>query len=186
MRKLQKHLFGESNSLNHTIYFWICLITLSCLFTTCEKQNNSELLIEEINMTGMADKHLPDFYLLRERSIDSIRIEFVFKRESDSANIFFRTGIYSSTNQTKDIAEAYINSISLHMYEGPHQEVLIGDKYWWSENFLNNNELRNIGFIRKNVFVTMSCSHNYHELKALAINFDDDILKGDSYITFRD
>jgi hypothetical protein len=169
------------------IFILICCTVISCLFFCCSKQTNSDnMIITEIDEEEMAHRNLLYFNLIRESSVDSVRTEYVFKRERDSVIVFITIGLYKSGKDAENIAINYLNSISAHMEEGPHQGVLIGDKFWWWPTSADSNSLKNIVFLRKNALIIMSCSHTYRDLKMLAKSIDDDIVNEESYITFSD
>jgi len=143
------------------------------------------MIITEIDEEEMAHRNLLNFNLQRERSVDSVRTEYVFKRERDSVIVFITIGLYKSAEDAENFAINYLNSISAYMEEGPHQGVLIGDKFWWRPTRADSNSLTNIVFLRKNALFSMS-SHSYKDLKTLAKLIDDDIVNEESYITFSD
>ena len=168
------------------IFVLICSAVISCSFFLCNNSDNIGIIISEIDMEEMAQLNLPDFNLVRERSFsfDSLRTEYVFAREGDSVNVFITVGLYQSEKDAEEIANDYLNDISIGMEEGTHQGVSIGDKFWWwapGPDFIN---VANIVFIRKNALFIMS-SHEYDELMTLAIKIDSDILKKEFYIKFR-
>lgn len=136
-------------------------------------------------MEEMAQRHLASFSLQRERSVDSMSTEYVFVRESNSADVFITIGLHQSAKDAEYIANNYLNGISLHMEEGPYQGVSIGDKFWWCAPTSDSNNVTNLVFLRKNALFIMS-SHSYEEIEELAKKIDDDIIKEESYITFRD
>jgi hypothetical protein len=161
----------------------ILCIAISCSLLFCDKQDNNETRIKKINMQELSLRHLPNFILVRERLRDSLKIEYVFKRESDSINVFITVGLHSSAENAENIANNYINSISILMKAGTHNGVSIGDKMWWWPD-ADSNSLTNIVFIRKNALFIMS-SHGFRDLKSLAKKIDEDIVTGASYITFQ-
>lgn len=165
----------------------IFMIFVSVLYSLvyCDKQDNPDRIIAEIDTVELASRHLADFILLRERYIDSLRIESAFKRESDSVLVFLTIGIYKSETVADSTANEYVKFQSVAMNEGPHLGVSIGDTFWWYPSDADSNGLTYIVFIRKNTFITLSCSHDYDSLKALAKSIDDDIVNEETYIEFK-
>ena len=163
------------------IFILICCVTISSSLFFCNKQDNIETIITKVDMEEMAHRHLPYFNLLRERSKYVYGREYVFVRESDSANIFITIGLHQSEKDAENIANNYFSEISMVMKEGPHQGVTIGDKYWWLAPFQDSSILTDIVFIRKNALFIMS-SHSYEELKELAKKIDDDIIIDANYV----
>jgi hypothetical protein len=137
-------------------------------------------------MEEFAIKLLPDFKLIRERPFDSLSTEFEFKRESDSVHVFINIGLYHSDAEALNIATEYLKEISALMAEGAHNGLIIGDKYWWWTPGSNYDIVIDLVLLRKNGLFIMSCSTNFKDLETLAKEFDDDILKEESYITFFD
>lgn len=157
------------------------MFVLSC----CNKQDNQERIITGIDIEELANRNLADFILLRESSKDSVRTEFVFVRHSDSSTIFLQIGIYQLLEDAESAATAYLNYISIYMNEGNHQGVKIGDQFWWWPSDADFNNITNIVFLRRNAFITISCSYGYDSLKALAKSIDDDIVNEETYVSFR-
>lgn len=166
------------------IYILIGCLAVSCSVFFCDKEDNLRTIITKVDMEEMAHRHLPDFYLLLEGSIDSVTTEYVFVRESDSAEVSIRIGLYQSEENAENAAIKYLSLVSTVMEEGPHQGVSIGDKFWWLAP-LDPNILTNIVVIRKNALIIFNCSYNYEELKKLAKLMDDDIANEESYIIFQ-
>ena len=160
-------------------------LSVLCLLVCCDNQDNPDRIITKIDTEELASRHLADFILLRERFIDSIRIESVFKRERDSVLVFLTIGIYQSEIVADSAVNEYVKFISIHMMEGPHQGISIGDKFWWYPSDADSNGLTNIVFLRRNAFIAISCSIGYENLRALAKSIDNDILNEASYIKFR-
>ena len=160
-------------------------LSVLCSLVCCDNQDNPDKIILEINTEEFASRHLCDFALLRERYIDSLRIENVFERESDSILIFLTIGIYQSEIVADSTVNEYVSYISIHMAEGSHQGVSIGDKFWWYPSDADSNGLTNIVFLRRNAFIAISCSIGYENLRALAKSIDNDVLNEASYIKFR-
>ena len=163
----------------------IISVSVLCSLVYCDNQDNPDRIITEIDTEELASRHLADFILLRDRYIDSLRIESVFKRESDSVLVFLTIGIYQSEIVADSTANEYVSFISIHMNEGPHLGVSIGDTFWWYPSDADSNGLTNIVFIRMNTFITLSCSIDYEYLKALAKSIDDDIVNEETYIKFK-
>ena len=159
-------------------------VTISCLFFFCNKNEENHALIAGIDVMTIAQLHLPDFNLVREHP-DSLETENVFRRETDSVNVFITVGLYPSMLDAENAANEDFEYMAIRMEEGAHQGITIGDNFWW--NALNNSDtLINIVFIRKNALFIMSCSNNYGELQALAKKIDNDIVNEEHYITFSD
>ena len=169
-----------------TIFLFAVLIFPLCFFCFCKgpiKTTPQETIITKIDMEEMALRHLSDFNLIRERPKGSTGTEYVFIRESDSVRVSMTVGLHPSANDAEDIALDFLHGIALVMVGGPIQGDSIGDKLWWYAPTSDLNNVRNIVFIRKNALFIMSCSYRYTELPILAKAIDDDIVKGESYIT---
>jgi hypothetical protein len=184
MKKIKIFLLQSRNKMMNKIFILISCTAILCSLFFCSKQNSIETIIIKVDIEEMAQLYLSDFDLLRKRS-DSLETEYVFKRESDSVDVFITIGLYPSAEDAENAANEDFSYMAIIMEEGPHQGVLIGDKYWWWTPFQNSNIILNIVFIRENALFIMSCSHSYGELKPLAKKIDDDIIKKESYITFR-
>ena len=175
--------------MNKIVYTLISFIVIAFLIFSCDKQESfntdkhdsfNDTIIKEIDMEEMAHRHLPGFGMTRKSSWDSLNIENVYFRESDSAKVFLSIGLHQSLEKAFEYSILYLNSISLYMLLGPYQEISIGNKYWYSTTY---DFLTNLVFIRKNAFIRMS-SYSYKELGILAKKIDDDIVNRESYITF--
>ena len=112
--------------------------------------------------------------------MDSVRTEYVYDTEDESSLLFIRVGLYPSEQDAQSIANNYVNSTAASWDEGPHQGVYIGDKFWWRTD-MDTTILTGMVFTRKNALINM-ISHEYEQLKSLAIKIDNDILNGASYI----
>ena len=169
-----------------TIFLLTVLIFILCFFCFCKepiKTTPQETIITKIDMEEMQHRHLSDFNLIRERPKGITGTEYFFKRESDSVLVFITVGLHPSAKDAEDIALDYLNGIALAMVEGPIQGESIGDKLWWWAPTSHPDNVTNIAFIRKNALFIMDCSDGYNELPILAKAIDDDIVKGESYIT---
>ena len=185
MKKIQNSSQKEIHCILRFSSLGIFLLLISILSSSCEKGFNSNTIIEDIDMEKMASQHLMDFSLIRERAKEDLKTEFVFDRENDSATVFITIGIYPSNKDAESIANSYLNSISSHMKEGPHQAVSIGDKYWWWSSGYDLHKLTGVVLLMNNVFLSFSCDQNYEELKNLVKLIDDDIVNKASYIKFQ-
>lgn len=99
-------------------------LSVLCLLVCCDNQDNPDRIITEIDTEELASRHLADFILLRERYKDSLRIESVFKRESDSLLIHLTIGIYQSVIVVDSTANEYVSFISIHKKEYFHYPKL--------------------------------------------------------------
>lgn len=182
MKSLNFYLL-KNKILRKVLVLTSCVV-VSYLFLFCNKNEENHALIEGIDVMTMAQMHLPDFNLVRERP-DSLETEYVFRRKTDPVNVFITVGLYPSMLDAENAANEDFKYMSIRMEEGAHQGISIGDNFWW--NALNYSDtLINIVFIRKNALFIMSCSNNYGELQALAKKIDDDIVNEEHYITFSD
>jgi hypothetical protein len=166
------------------LFILVLCTAISWSFFFCESLldfNKIEPLITKIDMEEMAHRHLSGFSLARKSSRGILGTEYVFKRESDSVNIFITIGLYQSAEDAENVASDYFNDISMRMEKGPIPGESIGDKLWWWAPRSDPKNVTNIVFIRYNVLFLMS-SHKYKELKVLAKAIDNDILGNASYI----
>ncbi len=182
MKNLRPYLLKSKFGITSLGFVLIFCVVISCLFCFCNKQEENNVLIENIDVENMAKLHLSDFFMIRERP-DSLGTEYVFKREDDSVTIFITIGLFPSLAEVENAASEYLNVISLYMENGLEQEISIGEKYlWWAPN-QDFSKLTNLVFVRKNGLFILS-SHSFGDLKTLAKTIDDDILREESYITF--
>jgi hypothetical protein len=157
------------------------VVIMSTLFS-CDKNNETELIINKVDIEKMAQTHLQDFKLLRKRSKHIYGKEYVYSRESDSVNVSFKIGLHQSTEDAGKIADEYFNEISAVMNQGPYHDFSVGNRFWWLESSENSGNVMSIVFIRKNALFIMGCDYNYGELKTLAKKMDDDILNNAGYV----
>lgn len=172
------------NSKKISFVFVFCIFC-SLSLDSCTKEASN--IIEEIDAVSLFDKHLSDFTLIFERewawALDTLT-EYLVKRQSDSANIQLRIGLYSNQDEAFQKLDLYLNDVSIAMKEGHPDGIEIGDKfYWWAGS--PGADITNIMFVRFNAFFMMN-SHDYGMLDSFALNIDQDILKRASYITFAD
>ena len=166
-----------------------CLLFL-IFISSCDKPEETndpivnDLIIKEIDIIEMSQLYLPEFELLRERSSIFGTVEYVFKRQSDSALVFIEVGIHLNAEDAEKAANKLLEFISIYMRDFAYDGVYVGDKFWWYANGLGLTNLTNIFFIRYNAAFEMNCGSAYDELLSLAKNIDDDILSKASYITF--
>lgn len=160
------------------LIFQICCVDERGLLTA----SNNDSVITRFDAEEMAKKNLVDFTLVRERAQWNRGREFVYQKLNDQVNVFITIGLHQSSNDAKDIALDYLNEISMGMREGPLAGVAIGDKLWWLSPNSDSNNVTDILFTRKNALFIMS-SHSYIKLKELAKAIDEDIVKGESYLT---
>ena len=173
----------KKNQVVKRIFILIGCLTVHYSLFYCDGSDKVGNIICDIEMEQMAQLNLPDFSLLRESSIDSLRTEYVFYRMDDSVKLFITLGLYHSEQDVQDVANNYVNSISLYLDEGPHQGVSIGNKFWWDTGS-DPDVLTDIVFTRKNALFIMN-SRKYEDLKTLAIKIDNDIFNKESYIIFQ-
>jgi hypothetical protein len=162
--------------------FNILQISTSLYAQDTAKIFEDKSLITSFNTNLMAIKHLPNFNLMRKRAKWNFGREFVYNSNDSKSNIFITVGIQQSKKDAENIANDYINDISIRMEKGSHKGIVIGDEFWWWTPNSDSGDLTNIVFIRKNAIFIMS-SHNYANLKMLAKVIDEDITKGEPYVT---
>jgi hypothetical protein len=165
----------------------ICLIvlagTISFSLSFCDRADNGEHSITDIDVMAMAQKHLAEFSFIRERPLYDFGTEYVFARERDSVTVFITIGLYQQEDEALNAAISYMDDISLVMEEGNPGDRSTGDAFWWWAPGPEKSIITNIIFVRTNALIIMSAP-NFDELEALAVNIDNDILNKASYITF--
>ena len=150
------------------------------MYRLIQSTSDSNYVIK-FNVEAMVSMYLPNFYLLRKRPMWNRGREFVFKRASDNALIFIILGLHPSIEDTEEHVLNFLNSISMHMYEGPVNGELIGDNLWWAAEGSDPNKVTDILFSRKNAFISLYSDEI--DLIALAKTIDNAILNGSSYVT---
>lgn len=178
---------AKTTQIMYKTFICLNLFAFSYSLFSCNKENNEnkDLQISHIDMVEMANRYLKEFNIQQKSSNDSLVTEYIFTRNTDSANIFITIRIHNTSIEAESFVNNYIDDVSLHMEEGLYQEIIIGDKYWWWAPNSDFNNLTNLVFIRKNAVFVMS-SHSYEDIKTLAKKIDDDIVNRESYITFSD
>lgn len=80
-------------------FVFVFCIFCSLSLDSCIKEGSN--IIEEIDADVLFDKHLSDFTLEYERvrAWDTTLTEYLVKRQSDSANIQLRIGLYSNQDE---------------------------------------------------------------------------------------
>jgi hypothetical protein len=149
-------------------------------------QNNSINLekteyINKLDASKIAERHFPNSQLIRKTPKWNYGREYVYKLNNENAHIYITIGLYKSDSSAFEVANQYLNIISMRMNEGLKQEN-IGDKFWW---WSVNNEIRaitSIVFIRKNALIILG-SQNYSGLLNLAKLIDEDISKNEPFIS---
>jgi hypothetical protein len=179
-------IYTQKNQMMYKAFICFNLLVFSFSLLSCNKENNenNDLQISQINMEEVANRYLKEFNVRQKPSNDSLTKEYIFTRNTDSAYIFITVRIHNTSVEAENFVNKYIDDISLHMEEGPYQEIIIGNKYWWWAPNSDFNNVTNLVFIRKNVVFIMS-SQSY-DIKTLAKKIDDDIVNKESYITFSD
>jgi len=92
-------------------------------------------------------------------------------------------GVHHAVPTVEEIAVNYLAGISGARQEGSFQGEKVGDSMWWSPAIWlpEPTDLKEILFIRKNVFVLLSSS-DYKDLHALAKKIDTDIQNGSTNV----
>ena len=169
-------------------YFIVLCLVLFLSFNTCKKSN--ELIepvwnIKSIDIKEMAQVHLPDFILVRERLYNKLDSEYVFSRNNDTDVIWVVSGICPSSAIADSTLKSYFSYIAGVPQAGAYQGISLGDQLWWMTDGTINSRLTNVYFIRRNIYFSLSAK-NYTELIGLAKEIDEDILNKASYIKYRE
>ena len=160
--------------------------TISFLLLFCDRDNNCENSITDIDVITMVQKHLADFTFIKEYPIDSIKTEYVFERNMDSALLIISVGLYQNEDEALNIAKDYVESISAHMEEGHPDGISVGDAFWWWAPGPEFSIMKNIVFVRTNALFILSGPAFEDLVEPLAISIDNDIMNEASYITCGD
>lgn len=156
------------------------IINLNLLIAQGKITNSvKDKFITKLDASQIAESHFPNSQLIRKTAKWNCGREYVYKL-NNNANIFITVGLHQSYTSVYDVANQYLNDISIRMVEGLEQ-VKIGDKFWWWATNNDTNVITNIVFIRKNALFILS-SQNYNGLLNLAKLIDEDISNKEKYI----
>lgn len=144
--------------------------------------STDDSFVTRFNADEMAKKHLTDFNLVRKRAIWNRGKRFVYQSDNAQVKLSIQVGLQPSAKDAEEIALNYLSYLSIVMVEGPIPGETIGNKLWWKAPNSDPNNVTSIVFIRENALFIIF-SHSYKKIKELAKSIDDDIIKGESYIS---
>lgn len=164
-----------------TLFSIIFLSALGSLDLKAQEYKNDSY-ISRFDADIMSKKYLKDFELVRKRASWNYGRVFVYRNSKANECIFITIGLHSSADAANNIANNYLNEISVRMSSGQYDKKLLGDKFWYLTSSNDSNSITNIVFLRKNALLILSCSPTFRELFQLAKKIDEGITNGDSFV----
>lgn len=163
--------------------FYITHLLILLLFCSCEKNNNNLSIIGSLEPNGLKQKYFSEYDLQTKYNIDSTIVLYRFKNDSNITIAEFDVRIFDNDKQAIDGLIAYLQSISIVMYDDK-SETKIGEECWWWSSTGNIQDVSNIVFKRYNLIMAISSNPSFLDLISIAKKIDFDIINKEEYIIF--
>ena len=154
------------------------------------RSNPDVPLVSRVDVQALAQKYLSDFQVdnVRFSQQDDV-VVYILKRNKGEQQIMFMVGLHPSVREAEEaMLDALIHQENVGMTEWPSNDAIIGESAWYYPNPRSSGYKDGVAFIRKNAvfWIYSGSEQEYIGVETLARAIDNDLVKGESYVTIRD